>query len=80
MYAEEYDADGTLMQLSEAHMINYYDVPLMYPTLEVTYDLQSGFYYAEGLDNERNQTISFADNGLRERDFSTSAVRRSVKR
>ena len=80
VYAEEYDADGTLMQLSEAHMINYYDVPLMYPTLEVTYDLQSGFYYAEGLDNERNQTISFADNGLRERDFSTSAVRRSVKR
>jgi len=80
VYAEEYDQSGDLLQVSEAHLINYFEVPLMYPTLEVTYDLQSGFYYAEGLDNERQQTISFADNGLRERDFSTSAIRRSVKR
>ena len=80
VYAEEYDADGKLMQVSEAHVINYYDVPLVYPTLEVTYDLESGFYYAEGLDNESDRTISFEDNGLREGDFSTSAIRRSVKR
>lgn len=80
VYAEEYGVDGTLLQVSEAHLINYYNVPVMYPTLEVTYDLVSGFYYAEGLDNERKQTIRFIDKGLGERDFSTSAVRRSVKR
>ena len=60
-------------------MINYYDVPLMYSTLEVTYDLKDGRYYAEGLDNERNRTLDFSKN-LKERDFSPTAVRRQAIR
>ena len=79
IYAEEYDEDGQLWQVSEAHMINYYDVPLMYSTLEVTYDLKDGRYYAEGLDNERNRTLDFSKN-LKERDFSPTAVRRQAIR
>jgi len=79
IYAEEYDEQGNLWQVSEAHTINYYDVPLMYSTLEVTYDLKDGRYYAEGLDNERGRTLDFSRD-LRERDFSPTAVRRQAIR
>ncbi len=79
LYAEEYDQEGQLWQVTEAHTINFYDVPMVYPTLEVTYDLQSGRYYAEGLDNERPSTVDFSER-LTPRDFSTSAVRREAKR
>lgn len=79
LYAEEYDSDGELWQVTEAHTINFYDVPMVYPTLEVTYDLQSGRYYAEGLDNERGETANFSER-LTPRDFSTSSVRREARR
>lgn len=79
VYAEEYDEDGKLWELTEAHLINYYEVPLMYTTLEVTYDLKDGRYYAEGLDNERPATLDFSIS-LDPRDFSPSAVRREAVR
>jgi hypothetical protein len=79
VYAEEYGDDGELLQVTEAHPINFYDLLLVYPTLEVTYDLENGRYYAEGLDNERGATLnSFED--FNKRQFSTSAVRREAKR
>ncbi|WP_233243618.1 DUF1329 domain-containing protein [Bacterioplanes sanyensis] len=79
LYAEEYDSEGNLWQVTESHTINFYDVPMVYPTLEVTYDLQSGRYYAEGLDNERGATANFSER-LTPRDFSTSSVRREARR
>merc|ERR1712000_714113 len=79
VYAEEYDEDGKLWEVTEAHVINYYEVPVVYTTLEVTYDLEDGRYYAEGLDNERDSTMNFSYD-LSERDFSPSAVRREAKR
>ncbi|MDO6749882.1 DUF1329 domain-containing protein, partial [Gilvimarinus sp. 1_MG-2023] len=45
VYAEEYDQHGALIQMTEGHLINYYDMPLMMTTLEVTYDFPSGRYY-----------------------------------
>ena len=47
-----YDAKGQLWRVSEGHVINYYEVPVLWTTLEVYYDLQSGRYYVSGLDNE----------------------------
>ncbi|MAD43424.1 MAG: outer membrane lipoprotein-sorting protein [Oceanospirillaceae bacterium] len=79
VYAEEYDEDGELWEVTEAHLINYYEVPVVYTTLEVTYDLKDGRYYAEGLDNERGSTMNFSYD-LSERDFSPSAVRREARR
>ena len=79
IYAEEYDATGTLLQVTESHTINYYDQQLIFPTLEVTYDFTSGQYYVEGLDNERPKTLDFSFK-LTEEDFSTNAVRREAKR
>ena len=49
---DQYDARGQLWRLSEAHCINYYDLPTFWSTLEVHTDLISGRYLAYGLDNE----------------------------
>lgn len=47
-----YDEKGQLWRVSEGHVINYYEVPVLWTTLEVHYDLRSGRYYVSGLDNE----------------------------
>ncbi len=52
MLVDHYDGRGELWRFSEAHSINYYDVPLFWTTIETHYDLQSGRYLTVGLDNE----------------------------
>ena len=52
LIADQYDSRGQMWRVSEAHCINYYEVPLFWSTLEVHTDLQSGRYLAVGLDNE----------------------------
>ena len=49
---DHYDARDQLWRVSEAHSINYYDVPTYWSTVEAHYDLQSGRYVAVGLDNQ----------------------------
>ncbi len=48
---DHFDARGELWRASEAHCINYYDVPTFWSTVEAHYDLQSGRYVTQGLDN-----------------------------
>ena len=48
---DHYDARLQLWRSSECHMINYYDVPTIWSTIEAHYDLQSGRYVAQGFDN-----------------------------
>ena len=50
---DQYDSHGELWRVSEAHCINYYEVPTFWSTLEVHTDLRNGRYLAVGLDNER---------------------------
>lgn len=52
LVADQYDSRDQMWRVSEAHCINYYEVPLFWSTLEVHTDLQSGRYLAVGLDNE----------------------------
>jgi len=49
---DQYDSREQLWRVSEAHCIEYYEVPLFWSTLEVHTDLQAGRYLAIGLDNE----------------------------
>ena len=49
---DQYDGRGQLWRVSEAHCVNYYEVPLFWSTLEVHTDLLAGRYLAIGLDNE----------------------------
>jgi hypothetical protein len=48
---DHYDGRQQLWRASEAHSINFYDVPTFWSTLETHYDLQSGRYVAQGFDN-----------------------------
>ena len=59
LIADQYDSRGQMWRVSEAHCINYYDVPCFWSTLEVHTDLQSGRYLAVGLDNE-NKMYDFS--------------------
>jgi hypothetical protein len=52
LVVDQYDARGQLWRVSEAHCINYYEVPTFWSTLEVHTDLQDGRYLAVGLDNQ----------------------------
>jgi hypothetical protein len=74
---EEYDEDDKLIRHSEAHVINYYDIPMVFPTLEVSYDLEKGRYFAEGLNNERGPINTDVD--FKRREFTSSGLRREAR-
>ena len=78
MVADIYDNRDQLWRVSEAHVVNYYEKPLIWPTLEVHTDLQAGRYLAFGLDNEF--PMCTWDSGLRSRDFTPAALRREGRR
>ncbi|MDX2187978.1 MAG: DUF1329 domain-containing protein [Opitutaceae bacterium] len=74
LVVDQYDQRGQIWRVSEAHCVNYYEVPLFWSTLEVHTDLQAGRYLAVGLDNQ-NPMYNFAA-GLKREDFTPSALQR----
>ncbi|MCG8613618.1 MAG: DUF1329 domain-containing protein, partial [Pseudomonadales bacterium] len=78
LLTEEYNSDDKLWRVSEAHTINYYELPTVWTTMSLTYDLKSQRYFADGLDNEY-RPINFSPD-LNIKDFTTSAARREAKR
>jgi hypothetical protein len=73
-----YDNRDELWRVSEGHVINYYEVPTIWTTLEVTTDLQAGRYIALGLDNE-TRIYDFSIKRSRD-DYTPAALRREGKR
>lgn len=78
LVVDQYDRRNQIWRVSEGHVINYYDMPLLWTTLEVHHDLQSGRYIALGLDNEEKmydfsikRTVS---------DYTPSSLRRAGRR
>ncbi|RFF30306.1 DUF1329 domain-containing protein [Wenzhouxiangella sediminis] len=49
---DHYDQQGNLWRVSEAHTINYYELPTYWSSILSHMDLQSGRYVATGLDNQ----------------------------
>ena len=49
---DHYDGRDQIWRVSEAHVINYYEVPLVWTTAMTVYDLQNGRYLVNGLANE----------------------------
>ena len=49
---DHYDGRAKIWRVSEAHVINYYEVPLVWTTAMTVYDLQNGRYLVNGLANE----------------------------
>ena len=70
--ADNYDSDGQLWRFSEGHMINYYEVPVPWYTLEAAYDLKQQRYLVTGLNNQR-RAIAF-DEDINPRLFGPNAL------
>ena len=54
-----YDRRGQLYRVQEGHVINYYDVPNLWTTLELVMDVSNGRYLALGLQNEEPRSYDF---------------------
>jgi len=78
LVVDQYDNRDQIWRVSEGFVINYYEVPTLWTTLEVHTDLQAGRYIAIGLDNE-DRMYNF-DLQRNEADYSTSALRREGRR
>lgn len=74
LLADIYDNRDQLWRVSEGHVINYYQKPLTWLTLEVHTDLQAGRYLALGLNNEYDMCTW--DVEVTGRDFTPGALRR----
>jgi hypothetical protein len=72
--ADEYDARGEIWRVSEAHMLNFYDIPTMWSTVLTHCDLQNGRYVARGLNNETDAPRLNIE--LSPRGFTPEALRR----
>ncbi|WP_291948528.1 DUF1329 domain-containing protein [Marinobacter sp.] len=78
LMSEEYDGAGNLWRVSEAHNIRYYNEPVFWTTMEMTYDLKSKRYYIDGLDNGF-PAYDF-NPGFRGSEFTASSARRAARR
>ncbi len=78
LFVDIYDNRDQLWRVSEGHVINYYENPAIWTTLEVHVDLQSGRYLALGLDNE-NKMYDFNIQRTMQ-DYTPAALRREGKR
>jgi hypothetical protein len=54
-----YDRRGQLYRVQEGHVINYYEIPTLWTTLELVMDLSNGRYLALGLQNEETRSYDF---------------------
>jgi len=73
--AEMYNAKNQLWRVLLAHEINYYEMPLVWSTLDVYHDLTEGRYLATNLDNE-SLMFDFSIN-FTKKNFSSGALRRT---
>jgi len=78
LLVDQYDNRDQLWRVSEGHVINYYEVPTLWTTLEVHTDLQAGRYLVIGLDNES----SMYDFNIKRtsEDYTPAALRREGRR
>lgn len=52
--ADHYDDTGAIWRVGEAHILNYYEVPVQWSTLDALYDLKAKRYQLVGLDNQES--------------------------
>lgn len=55
-----YDKRDQLWRVQEGHVINYYELPTLWTTLELVMDLQNRRYLALGLQNEEARSYDFS--------------------
>jgi hypothetical protein len=69
-----YDNRDQLWRVQEGHVINYFNVPTLWTTMETTYDLQSRRYLALGFEDDPNRSYDF---GIKRtlQDYTAAALR-----
>ena len=75
LVVDQYDKRDQLWRVSEGFVINYYELPTLWTTLEVHTDLQAGRYLAVGLDNEGEMYDFSIERSLD--DYTPMALRRA---
>jgi len=78
LMVDHYDSKGELWRYSEAHPINFYDVPVTWTTVEVHYDLDAQRYVVFRLDP--GQPVPPFNTPMDEDDFTPQALRRAGRR
>ncbi len=78
LVVDQYDSRDQLWRVSEAHVLNYYEVPATLSGLEVHTDLHAGRYLAILLNNEYPMYIFNED--LPYEEFTPAALRRAGRR
>ena len=78
LLTDHYDQRGQLWRASEAHSVNYYEVPTFWSTIESHMDLLSGRYVAVGLDNE--DPVNTFDIELAPSNYTPQALRNRGRR
>jgi hypothetical protein len=78
LMADHYDVNGELWRFSEAHPINFYDVPTVWTTIEIHHDLNSSRFASYRL-NPRLPVPPF-NMDMKPNEFTPQALRRSGRR
>jgi hypothetical protein len=78
LLVDHYDNRDQLWRFSEAHCINYYDMPTFWSTIESHHDLQSGRYVAQGFDNQ--DPVNTFNVEMAESQFTPQALRTRGRR
>jgi hypothetical protein len=72
LVSDSYDSKGKLWRVAESHALAYYDVPVLWDTLQVHHDLRDRRYFVFGID------VGLAaprfDEGGDPREFSPNAL------
>jgi hypothetical protein len=69
-----YDNRDQLWRVQEGHALNFYNVPDLWTTMELTYDLQARRYLALGFEDQADKSIDF---GIKRtlQDYTAAALR-----
>jgi len=78
LMTDHYDANGEMWRYSEAHPINFYDVPTIWTTIEIHNDLNSGRFASYRLDPRK--PVPPFNMEHKPNDFTPQALRRKGRR
>jgi hypothetical protein len=78
LMTDHYDAGGNVWRYSEAHPINFYDVPTLWTTIEVHHDLDAARFVSYRLDPTR--PVPPFNTEMNPNEFTAQALRRMGKR
>ena len=60
LLSDQYDVRGQLYRVQEGHAMNYYNLPSLWTSLELTMDLSNGRYLALNLQSEEPHSYDFS--------------------